>query len=170
MPFLAWAPPSMELPRGVVTSAPVGLQDVLPTLFEVAGVPAPEGVTGRSVLPLMRGQEGGWREALHGEHAACYRDDDGMHYLVDGHTKYVWYSGTGREHLFDLDQDPQELHDLALTTEAAERLTPWRERLVDALSGRPEGFTDGTHLIPGRPHLPLMPPAAGASRPEEHIV
>jgi arylsulfatase len=164
VPFLAWAPPSMGVPRGVVTSAPVGLQDVLPTLLDVAGVPVPEGVTGRSLLPLMRGQEDGWREVLHGEHAGCYREDDGVHYLTDGHAKYLWYSQTGREQLFDLDADPQERHDLADGPDAAGRLDPWRARLTGALRGRPEGFTDGARLIPGRPHLPLMP-AAGVLSP-----
>src|SRR5205823_1004939 len=99
VPFLARAPRRMGYPREVVTPAPVGLQDVMPTLLDVAGTPSPPSVTGRSVLPLMRG-ETAWREALHGEHAGCYRYEDGMHYLVDGHTKYIWYSQSGRELLF----------------------------------------------------------------------
>jgi hypothetical protein len=60
------------------------------------------------------------------EHAGQYAYEHGMHYLVDGHTKYVWYSQTGREHLFDLDADPHELRDLALQPSAGARLTPWR--------------------------------------------
>jgi arylsulfatase A-like enzyme len=160
VPFLVHAPPSMGLPRHVVCDAPVGLQDVLPTLLDVAGVPIPEDVTGRSVLPLVRGQsavEAGWRDALHGEHAAHYEPDDAMHYLVDGQHKYLWYSQTGQEQLFDLDHDPQELHDLARTADAEERLRPWRHRLIAVLRGRPEGFTDGDRLIPGRPHEKLVP-------------
>jgi arylsulfatase A-like enzyme len=161
VPFLAWAPPSMGLPRGIVTSAPVGLQDVLPTLLEAAGAPPPEGVTGRSLLPLMRGDEGRWRDMLHGEHAGCYDVDDGVHYLVDGHTKYLWYSQTGREQLFDLDADPNELHDLAPAADRP-RLGAWRGRLIETLRDRPEGFTDGTQLIAGRPHRPLVPTGGGA--------
>jgi arylsulfatase len=163
VPFLARAPRRMGYPREVVTLAPVGLQDVMPTLLDVAGATPPAAVTGRSVLPLMRGETAGWRETLHGEHAGCYRPDDGMHYLVDGRTKYIWYSQTGRELLFDLDRDPQEMHDLAADAGAEERLAPWRWRLVERLRQRPEGFTDGERLIAGRPHRNLVPASTSGS-------
>lgn len=32
----------------------------------------------------------------------------------------------------------------------------WRARLVTKLAKRPEGFSDGTSLIPGRPYPPLQ--------------
>jgi hypothetical protein len=82
-----------------------------------------------------------------------------MHYLVDGHTKYIWYSQTGRELLFDLDRDPQERHDLTRDPGAEERLAPWRRQLIERLRRRPEGFTDGERLIAGRPHGNLVPAA-----------
>jgi arylsulfatase A-like enzyme len=157
VPFITWASPSLGLPGGIETCAPVGLQDVLPTLLDVAGVPLPDGVTGRSVLPLLRGEDADWRDALHGEHAGCYDHADGVHYLVDAATKYVWYSQTGREHLFDLAADPQELRDLSRAPDAEARLTPWRRRLVARLRDRPEGFVDGDRLLPGRPHEVLVP-------------
>ncbi len=34
---------------------------------------------------------------------------------------------------------------------------PWRVRLADILKDRPEGFSDGTRLISGRPHDELVP-------------
>ena len=157
VPFLTHAPPSMQLPRNVVCDAPVGLQDVMPTLLDVAGIAPPAGITGRSVLPLIRGRSDNWREALHGEHAGCYEKADGMHYLVDSDTKYVWYSQTGQEHLFNLRADPHELHDLAQGPDGETLLGPWRHRLIARLRERPEGFTDGDRLIPGRPHEELVP-------------
>ncbi|HVF11249.1 MAG TPA: arylsulfatase [Abditibacteriaceae bacterium] len=160
VPFFARAAATMNYPAEVVTSLPVGLQDVMPTLLDVAGVPIPETVTGCSLLPLLRGEPGPWRDVLHGEHAGCYRYEDGMHYLTDGHFKYVWYSQTGREHLFDLDDDPQELHDLSRSEDAESRLSPWRTRLAATLKERPEGFSDGARLIAGRPHHNMVPGAA----------
>lgn len=159
IPMFARAPRSMNYPAEIVSCAPVGLQDVMPTLLEAAGVPVPDSVTGRSLLPLMRGEEGAWRSILHGEHAGCYRYEDGMHFLTDGHWKYVWYSQTGREHLFHLDEDPNELRDWALRPGADSKLAGWREALVDALRDRPEGFTDGRRLVTGRPHKNLVPRA-----------
>ena len=99
----------------------------------------------------------GWREVLHGEHARRYAAFGGMHYLTDGHTKYVWHSEAGNELLFDLDEDPQERHNLAATSAAAGRLSTWRRRLVEELRDRPEGFVEGSSLLPGRPHGPMVP-------------
>ena len=157
VPFFACPPGAWGYPEEVTTFAPVGLQDIMPTLLEVAGVPIPETVTGQSLLSLMRGEADGWREVLHGEHAGCYRYEDGVHYLTDGYFKYVWYSQTGREHLFNLDVDATEQHDMARNEGADDLLSPWRKRLIEALKNRPEGFTDGKQLIAGRPHNELVP-------------
>ena len=66
----------------------------------------------------------------------------------------MWYSQTGREHLFNLQDDPHETHDLAGSETL---LTPWRNRLIEFLRHRPEGFTDGTSLIAGQTHDALLP-------------
>jgi len=75
----------------------------------------------------------------------------------DGHHKYVWYSQTGREHLFNLQDDPHETHDLANASGAETHLPPWRNRLIEFLLHRPEGFTNGTTLIAGQTHDALLP-------------
>ena len=36
-------------------------------------------------------------------------------------------------------------------------MQPWRDRLSEVLKDRPEGFVDGTRLIPGQPHDALLP-------------
>ena len=71
-------------------------------------MPIPESVSGRSLLPLMRGEDDDWRRYLHGEHAGMYRYVDGNHWLVDQRYKYIWMSQTGREFVFDLHEDPLE--------------------------------------------------------------
>ncbi len=161
VPFLAWAPPSMGCPPEQATRSPVGLQDIMPTLLEVAGAPVPETVTGRSLLPVIRGETDRVREVLHGEHSGCYRDEDGMHFLTDGRWKYIWYSQTGQEQFFDLEEDPNEMRDLARKTDAGAALEPWRQRLAERLGQRPEGFSDGSRLIPGKPHGTLVPERNG---------
>ena len=157
VPFILSPPASWGLPGEAICSSPVGLQDVMPTVLDAAGLKVPEICTGHSLLPILRGASDGVREMLHGEHAGCYQYDQGNHFLTDGHHKCVWYSQTGVEHLFDLDTDPQECRDLALGPDAESLLVPWRRELIGLLAGRPEGFTDGDKLITGRPHEPLMP-------------
>jgi len=156
VPYALRAPKRWGYPREVVVDRPIGVQDVMPTLLDAAGVPIPETITGRSVLPLARGEDAPWRDAIHDEHDGAYRYDEGMQYLTDGHTKYVWYTQTGRELLFDLDADPTELRDLARRDGAEVKLAPWRGRLVERLRDRPEGFVSGDRLIVGRPHGPVV--------------
>ena len=153
VPFLARAPQRMGLPREVVCDQPVGLQDVMPTILEAVGAPIPESVTGRSLLPLMSGEDADWRRYLHGEHAGMYRYVDGNHWLVDQRYKYIWMSQTGREFVFDLHEDPLEERDLSAQAD----LQPWREHLIEVLRDRPEGFTDGQRLIPGQTHEHMVP-------------
>ncbi len=129
----------------------VELRDLLPTFCDLAGVPVPDSVDGRSVLPLCRGETEGWRSYLHGEHTLGIESNQ---WLTDGHEKYVWFSQTGRELLFDLDVDPTELHDLS--DEAPDRVKYWRNRLVVELSGREEGFVREGVLVVGQSQSPTL--------------
>jgi arylsulfatase A-like enzyme len=172
IPLLLKGPRQSGIRPGITIDAVVELRDVMPTLLDCAGLPIPPSVEGCSLLPLARGESlpprrddgpgaaqsahdaAPWRPHLHGEHTAFGQS---IQWVTDGHEKYVWLSGTGHEQLFDLDQDPQELHDLSRRPEHAERVAHWRRVLIEALRDRPEGFTDGERLIPGRPVSPLLP-------------
>lgn len=144
----------------IVIDQPVSLIDILPTLCEVAGVDIPSHIEGRSLLPLLAGERGEeWRPFVHGEHCARY-DHKGVHYLSNGKTKYIWWSGDGREMLFDLRNDPRECHDLAAEPARGQTLAEWRNRLVGVLRDRPERFVQDERLVPGRPHEPTLPHAA----------
>lgn len=132
---------------GSTVDRPVELRDILPTFCDIAGIDAPAGIDGRSILPLCRGETGEWREWIHGEFAGS--PEKANQWLTDGHEKYIWLTQSGRELLFDLDEDPRENHDLS--AKRPERLNPWRRRLVDELDGRPEGFVADGKLVPGRP-------------------
>ncbi len=70
-----------------------------------------------------------------------------MHYLTDGKEKYVWFPTTGVEQFFDLVNDRQELRDLAQSSACASRVAMWRQRLVEHLARRPDGFSDGRNLL-----------------------
>lgn len=157
VPMAIAAPADWNLPGKVRCDTPVDLQDIMPTCLDAAGVDIPDTCTGKSLLPILRGETDRVRDTLHGEHAACYKPGHAMQYLTDERYKYIWYTQTGREHLFDLKEDPNEMHDLALDADAQQQLQPWRKRLIDVLKDRPEGFTDGQKLIPGREHGNFLP-------------
>lgn len=157
VPFLIRPPRSWGAPESVTCRTPVGLQDIMPTILDACGLELPETCTGRSLMPVVRGESDGVRDVLHGEHSGCYAYEHGNHFVTDGRYKYVWFTQAGREHLFDLDEDPHELRDLSMAEGADELLSPWRKRLIRFLDGRPEGFTDGDRLIVGREHRSVMP-------------
>jgi len=159
IPLLIRAPERYGLQTGRVVSEPVSLEDVMPTLLEMAGVKIPETVEGRSLLPLLRGENPSWRDYLHIQHAPLH------HTLTDGRQKYIWFVADGREQFFNLEEDPHECHDLAGAAEFAEVIGKWRQVLIEKLADRPEGFSDGRRLIPGRPFSPTLPHAGEQTEP-----
>jgi arylsulfatase A-like enzyme len=158
VPLIVQPPPGVKLARSAVRDTVVEMRDFLPTLLDCAGLPAPEGLDGRSFLPHIMGQSSEpLRPWLHGEHLYFGYS---MQWLTDGREKYIWHSGDGREQLFDLQIDPQELNDLAFDAPSEpvkKRLAYWRRALVSELQGREEGFVDDAgNLVPGRPVNPVL--------------
>ncbi len=142
-----------------VRETPVNLTDLYPTILEIAGVTPPARTEGRSLLPLVGGpDELAGREFVHGEHSQCYSPETANQYLTDGRWKYVWHPLDGREQLFDLANDPGELHDLSVDANRKEELEKWRSRLVAELAPREaDGLSDGKRLIAGKT-LPAVRP------------
>ncbi len=143
IPFLIRPPGHMGITPGTVLEEAVCLEDIMPTVLSMVGIESPDTVEGRNLLPLMRGENVEWRPYIHIEHAPIH------HTLTDGKEKYIWFVNDGREQLFNLDEDPDELRDLAARPKHTGRLAHWRNLLVKELANRPEGFSDGNSLIPG---------------------
>jgi len=136
----------MGVRPGTVCGDAAELMDVLPTLMDLAGLPVPTGLDGLSLLPALRGQKLP-RDCIHGECARLETIGSGMQFVTDGRRKYIWYPALALGQFFDLETDPKELHDLSGDPARAEELALWRGRLIAALAGRPEGFTDGADLL-----------------------
>jgi arylsulfatase len=164
VPLLMQFPRNSDSAGGQIRREPVELTDVMPTLLDVAGVETPSTVDGRSLLPLLRGERCDWRPYVHGECADVPSLNSGQQYLTDGRRKYIWYPGTGAEQYFDIESDPREMVDLAEKGDCESEIAEWRQRLVDELTGRPEGFTDGKSLTPVGGSSPFCLP--GFERPE----
>lgn len=98
------------LPRGERCDALVTLQDLFPTLCEMTGAAVPPTVTGRSLRPLLLHQT----DRIHEFVTGMFTDTQRM--ICDGRWKYIRYPKAGREQLFDLEADPQELNDLSAST------------------------------------------------------
>jgi arylsulfatase A-like enzyme len=129
------------LPAGGVVSSQVSLVDLMPTLCELAGAPL-DGLDGRSLLPLVRGEEEGDRPAL-----VVGTDAGAVSQLAVRLPpwKLIHRLGSGDEEAYRLDLDPREresrpddvprelrtLLERELATISRERLSAEDEALVE---------------------------------------
>jgi choline-sulfatase len=112
IPFLVAGP---DVPDGKVVNTPISLVDCYPTILEAVGVePAPgDGdLPGKTLWPLLH-EPDHTRTVFSEYHAAGSRH--GAYMIYDGRYKYIHYT-YDPPHLFDLQDDPHEIHDLAADT------------------------------------------------------
>ncbi|WP_395739639.1 sulfatase-like hydrolase/transferase [Prosthecobacter sp.] len=128
-PLIICAP---GLPKNERSAALVNLSDLFPTLCDLAGVATPATVESKSLVPLLRRET----ERVHEFVTGAFTDTQRM--ICDERWKYVLYPKAGREQLFDLQNDPDEMRDLSADPaqrerkdELAARLRNWREQNGD---------------------------------------
>ena len=106
--ILSWP---TRLKQGIRSGALVELVDIAPTLLELTGVPVPEAMQGKSLLPILEGKAD---PDKHRDFVRCvyYRALDGPEsYATMIRTrehKLVNYHGHKTGELFDLTKDPHE--------------------------------------------------------------
>lgn len=110
--------------------------DVAPTILSLAGVPVPERMQGRSLVPLVQGRRAAWRQEFFYEHLfrhpAIHRSEG----LVGQRYKYLRYIDAAPvyEELYDLKEDPHEGTNLAGRAENAKLLKRMRARCDELLA------------------------------------
>ncbi len=147
IPLIIRAPKNAEaFPEGQTCDIPVSLEDISATLVEIGSQQIPADYEGHSLLPQMKdASEPAKRDYIHGEHAPNWQ------YLTDGKEKFAWDTITDEHWFFDLEEDPQELTNLAAREDQAERVQVWEQRLIEILKDRPEDdLSDGTKLKGGK--------------------
>jgi arylsulfatase A-like enzyme len=132
IPLIVFDPRVPKSARGQKRSDLVLNLDVAPTVLDAADAAVPAAMSGKSVLPLVRGERGGWRDDFFCENHFAVRE---QHYpLIEGlrtaRWKYVRYPEMTPvyEQLFDLDRDPLEVDDLARSPQGREVLSSLRKR------------------------------------------
>ena len=91
--------------RGSRSSQPVSLMDIYPTLAELAGLPIPEYLEGRSLLPLLKNPDATWDSAA--ITTASFRN----HSVRTSRYRFTRYADNSEE-LYDLETDPHEWNNL----------------------------------------------------------
>jgi arylsulfatase A-like enzyme len=124
--ILMGRPGDARIAPGSTDDRLVGLQDVMPTLLEIAGIDVPESCDGMPMVGDAR------RDELYGD---VLENNSASRMVHDGRYKLIWYPAGNIIQLFDLETDPNELTDLA--DDPGSR--PVRDRLEAALASAAYG-------------------------------
>ncbi|GAB6164605.1 sulfatase [Thermostilla marina] len=124
---------------GKHTSALVEFVDIYPTLADLAGLPTPEGVEGKSFKPLLNDPDRPWKRAAFSEYPK--RGYKGTAMRTDRYRFVVWLDKQGNvvaRELYDHQVDPQENENVAAKPEyasiVAELEAEWRANWPPAKS------------------------------------
>ncbi|MFZ5830046.1 MAG: sulfatase-like hydrolase/transferase [Planctomycetota bacterium] len=132
------------------------LYDIYPTVCELVGAPVPDGLDGKSFAPVLRGEKPAIRDSLF----LAY--EDVQRAVRDEQWKLIIYPQINRSQLFDLQQDPQEMHDLIGDPQHAERI----EALITEMRRWQQELGDDQPLAVVNPKdATFTPPAPGELAP-----
>ena len=155
-PFLMVAPGVSR--RGTTCDTPIATQDLLPTVLELAGLPAVDDrpIDGVSIVPLLEDPGSTLERTRLFWHYPHYGNQGGAPSgaIREGRWKLIeWFEDDSVE-LFDLDADPGESTDLAdreveIAIRLRETLGTWRDG-IDAAMPRPNPDHETTPADPGR--------------------
>jgi arylsulfatase A-like enzyme len=154
------APLIVRLPGKVaenkVCRRPVGGQDLIPTFFAVAEIPLPWEMHGRALTPLLKDPEVDWDHPVLMENTKYYYGKDTQRskrpgwngvpwwvFLRKGKYKYIRTLVENEvEELYDLQDDPAELVNLALEPEYRATVLSFRQQLIDELRRTRAGMVE----------------------------
>jgi arylsulfatase A-like enzyme len=132
------------IPKKEVRSALVYLYDIFPTLADLCGLPAPDGIDGTDFTPVLMGKEKAVRSSLYTAYrntARAVRTDE---------WKIIRYPQRDYTQLFNLKMDPLEIDNLADLPEYKSKVEE-----MDSLLGVWYTFTNDTATMFPKTILPL---------------
>ncbi len=118
------------IPRGEKRDAPAYLLDIYPTLCDLIKIPLPDTVEGRSLVPALHDPGARPRSSLFFAYRGFQRAvQDQRHKLIEYVVFDCVVGATRTTQLFDLQEDPWELHNLAARPDYAQKVTELRAAL-----------------------------------------
>ncbi|MEX0776445.1 MAG: sulfatase-like hydrolase/transferase [Phycisphaeraceae bacterium] len=124
VPFIMAGP---GVPCGQRLQTLVGLQDILPTLAAMTGHPLAHAVDGLDMRPVLRDPAAAVRQLYY---AQCYDSPRQLAMVTDGRWKYCYSQMGAVEELYNLQDDPHELVNLAAEGGDHRQLSCWRQALT----------------------------------------
>lgn len=145
IPFFIYDPRLPENLRGQQRQELISSLDIPATMLDYAGLPVPEQMQGRSIVPLLNNETVAWRDELFLESLFTMRDNPFCEGIRQGDWKYIrmydgvnpyreedlYFSGIdpGFEQLFNVKDDPGETNNLIEQYQSSEMLKGFREKV-----------------------------------------
>ncbi len=137
-PLMIYDPRSKTAGKQLRSPALTGNIDFAPTILELAGLPVPENMDGKSLLPLLENPNAKIRDQMAFMNVWGPEATTSLTVLTrDWKYTYWWYQGEGMtpvEELFHLAKDPLELEQLATHPEYKGQLEKMRVRYDEELA------------------------------------
>jgi choline-sulfatase len=127
------------LPQGRTLDAPVSHVDLVATLLDVAGIEKPDALRGHSLLRLMEGNSAAAPPVVYSE-SHSGGNSTGSFMIRKGHWKYIHFSWYDDNLLFNLEDDPGEMSNLAHNPERASIVEDLRGHLTSLVD--PDAVTE----------------------------
>ena len=137
VPFLVRCPELME--GGQTIDKMIQNIDVAPTILELAGLQKPEQMQGRSIVPIIKGEDPEWRDRIFYEYywEYAFPQDPTMHGVRTERYKLIRYHGVwDTNEFYDLQEDPHEMNNLIAS--------PEHQGLIRQLSGEIYDWLEAT--------------------------
>jgi arylsulfatase A-like enzyme len=129
------------VPAGKKSDALVYLFDIFPTAAELCGVKLPPGVDGKALVPVMTGKESKVRDAIFCAYRSFQRS------VRTDEWKLIRYPHVNYTQLFNMKDDPDELHDLARDPKYADKV----EQMTKLLEEQQKEWGDKQPLTSAKP-------------------
>lgn len=114
------------IPAGVERDQLVGLEDILPTLTSLSGNPLSQKVDGMDLTDVLIENSPGRDYYV----SVSLESPWQVGMVCDGKRKYIYSEANGVEEFYNLEEDPDELNNLAGTETGRREMSGWRERLI----------------------------------------
>ena len=144
------------IPQGKSSDAFTYLLDIFPTLCALGGAKTPDGLDGHDLSPLWRGEKQAVRPSLF----LAYKDL--MRAVLESGWKLIRYPQVNYTQLFNLENDPDEMHNLAAVPAERSRVAS----LMTLLGDWQQRFGDSQPLSVDDPQ-PLQVDLTGHERPPD---
>ncbi|HQZ28294.1 MAG: sulfatase-like hydrolase/transferase [Verrucomicrobiales bacterium] len=116
-----------RIPEDKVLDPQCYLRDLYPTICQYTGVPIPDSVEGKSLIPLLLGE----KKSIYDFTVSYYRESQRM--IRTDRWKYILYPEANRAQLFDLQNDPYEMRNLIGRPDTDREVTDLKAKLKEWL-------------------------------------